>query len=269
MIKFKNILFESSGDDELDNKVNRKYLYLIDRHNPDIREKTDIYLNHHNNEPYNKQNFYFTIKSFLEKDLMLMSSETNIILFLWILNYKVNNFLTDNIDTGKDIFLCSVQYTGDEIEYDYEDVWEDCYDCEGSGSEREECQFCGGSGEIEDPDGEEGDTLVCDDCDGLGYVDQDCSTCGGEGGWDQEEEYDIQDIYFENYILTNKISDDIYYYKSIEEFFETIEPLIYCKMHSRKYRRDSRTENMGAEDELEDLHVNHFSLFDIKFNVLG
>lgn len=270
MIKFKNILFESSVDNELDNKINRKYLYLIDRHIPDIREKTDIYLNHYNNQSYDKQLFYRDMRSFLENDSMLASSEVNILLFLWLLNYKVNNFLTDKLNLGEDLFLCTVEYTGEDVNYDTSEEWEDCSDCEGSGVETRECQFCSGSGEIEDPDSEEGDTLVCDDCDGSGEVVKFCNSCGGEGGYPVEEEYSHQSVYYDVYILTNKISDDIYDYNSFSELLGIVEPLIYCKMYSKKYERDSRVDNMGAEDELEDLYIYNITPSNIKYgNILG
>ena len=55
--------------------------------------------------------------------------------------------------------------------------------CNGNGVNGD-CYTCDGTGEIEDEDGEEGDTLVCDECNGGG--EETCEWCAGDGEADCE-----------------------------------------------------------------------------------
>lgn len=62
----------------------------------------------------------------------------------------------------------------------------DCEECDGGGTQDEECDTCGGEGIVND--GER-----CGDCDGQGEQTHDCAYCGGDGtvepdidGWETE-----------------------------------------------------------------------------------
>jgi DnaJ-class molecular chaperone len=64
--------------------------------------------------------------------------------------------------------------------------------CDVKGMHREECSTCGGTGTIDDMDGDEC-TDDCDDCDGTGEVsetDPDCAVCTGD--WHFYVSIDVQ-----------------------------------------------------------------------------
>jgi hypothetical protein len=186
----------------------------------------------------------------------------------YLINSNVVDFTKDKIFLPTDMYLTIVEYTEEDYEITDEtdmvncpecEGWgnEVCYECDGSG--RETCWVCDGSEEIEDPDGEEGDTLVCDDCDGSGEMD--CNICGGEGeitcsycGGDAEvgedyEKYELTTItdYYISYLKlpenVRDLMDNNKYSFSMDYFYEWDDNFILWK---RNYT--SQDSKDGSDD---------------------
>jgi hypothetical protein len=88
--------------------------------------------------------FFGELKYFFTDVLHLEKHQVNDLIFLYIINLNVDNFLTDKLSTGEEFSLSYINCT-DEIKEDYRDVTERCSDCDGSG--KETCGYCDGSGE--------------------------------------------------------------------------------------------------------------------------
>ena len=174
MIKLINILNEESMGNSftpLDTPVNRKILNLVLKHHPELKTKLMDYYKNSETLPYRKNYVWRTITNFMEAKAGI-----------------------DDIEYSKHDDSEIVNDPNDEIEV--YDEWENvtCDDCRGYGTSEcnmcngngvnGDCYTCDGTGEIEDEDGEEGDTLVCDECNGGG--EETCEWCAGDGEADCE-----------------------------------------------------------------------------------
>ena len=89
--------------------------------------------------------------------------------------------------TNEPFWTTRIYYYEDEIsETIDEDSW-DCDRCGGSGWDVDECGYCGGGGEVESGDEDDG-TEECCDCEGSGEIETDCRMCGGECQFTSETE---------------------------------------------------------------------------------
>ena len=196
MIKFTQILEEKSPQShlsDLDSKVNRRLLNIISKQLP---KKIEIAY-----DAFNRNSRYKTfikssilpIKKFI-RDVLYISEPTRIGQLIWILllNGK-KNYLVDDITTKWDGYLYHISAYGD-IQEEWDTRYEECYECDGYGSNEEECQMCDGSGEEETDTDDEGNPIMisCDACEGSGQVTNDCEDCGGGGEVPEDyEEYTI------------------------------------------------------------------------------
>lgn len=182
-MKLLNIIKEAIGEEEndtsfLDKKFYRQALNYIrnNYHNlPTIKETTLLI----GDDTYHDQISYrlrklrrFIIDEFsgLKRDDIL------IILFLYVLNQNVKNYLTEPLNTGEGYNLYSVSYNGplDELEQEYDD---ECDNCNGHGSIESECDLCEGSGRIE----VDGEWEKCSVCQGYAVKEIECGDCYGSG----------------------------------------------------------------------------------------
>lgn len=246
MIKLINILLESE-DNVLSEIQLRRVLSIIDKSQPKLKIELKNYLRNSKNISFEDSNVYITISKFLRENLDLTDNYiVKQITLTYLINPNVIDFTKDKIFLPTDMYLTIVEYTEEDYEVTDETDWvdcpecdgwgtEECYECDGSGKD-ESCGECGGSGEIEDPNGEEGDTLVCDECDGSGEMNcyrcdgegkYDCSHCGGDS--EIEEEYEkyklttITDYYISYVKLPEKvrnIMDDNRYSFGMDYFYE-------------------------------------------------
>ena len=209
MFKLTNILLESE-DISLNEIQLRRVLSIIDKTQPKLKIELKNYLRKNKNISFEYSNVYRTISNFLIVNLDITNRHIiKQITLSYLINPNVVDFTKDKIFLPTDMYLTIVEYTEEDYEVTDATDYFSCLECDGAGFEREECQFCSGYGEKEDPDGEEGDTLVCDDCDGLGYVDQDCSYCDGGGNVVEDyEKYELTTI-TDNYISYVKLPEKI------------------------------------------------------------
>ena len=196
MIKFTQILEEKSPQSplsDLDSKVNRRLLNIISKQLP---KKIEIAYDAFNRNSRYKtfiKSYILPIQKFI-RDVLYISEPTRIGQLIWILllNGK-KNYLVDDITTNWDGYLYHISAYSDIAE-EWDTRYEDCYECDGYGSNDEECQMCDGSGEEETDTDEEGNPIMisCDSCEGSGEVTNDCEECGGGGEVPEDyEEYTI------------------------------------------------------------------------------
>lgn len=230
MIKLVNILNEESMGNSftpLDSIANRKILNLVLKHHPELKTKLKDYYKNSETLPYRKNYVYRTITNFMETKAGINDTEIiNQVTLLFLINPYVSDFLNEKLENGSNNFFTYFEYTGDEIEV--YDEWENktCKECRGYGTEvcnmcngsgvGGDCYTCDGTGEIEDEDGEEGDTLVCDECDGggeetcewcVGDGESDCEYCHGQGEVEEEFQSHQLKTYEKRYISFEPLND--------------------------------------------------------------
>lgn len=191
MIKLTQILKESSNDN-LDNPVYRKYLNALVKKNPQFIDEAKGYIHPkllRDSKIFNHgySNFYGKLSKFFGSGFFdLDSDRIKDLIFLFMINLDVKNFLTDELNVGQNFNYLRFSFIEPGYDYNSSDEWVDCDYCDGIGSSRDDCQTCDGSGEVM---GDDDETYTCNDCGGSGEVDNDCSYCGGDGGWDEEKEW--------------------------------------------------------------------------------
>ena len=167
MIKLTQILNESEGNlSYLDNKVYRKYLNVLNTKYPELQNEVKKYVYPDWGVVFDESVVYNKIAKFFGVDFFnLDKEEINELLFLFIINLNVKNFLTEELNVGNGLFFITMEMAEEGFDYYSETESISCDDCHGRGSEPETCTSCGGSGQIEDEDGE---METCDECDGSG-----------------------------------------------------------------------------------------------------
>jgi hypothetical protein len=210
-MKLLNIIKESVGEEEndtsfLDKKFYRQALNYI--HNnyynpPTIKETTLLIDDDHYSQLSHKlsglRRFIIDEFSGLKRDDIL------IILFLYVLNQNVKNYLTEPLNTGEGYNLYSVSYNG-PLDEDEEEEEEECDNCQGSGSIESECEECEGSGRIE----VDGEWEECSVCQGDGVKEIECKDCDGYGA--DRYTYTIYEIRnWESVIIVNGELNEIDY----------------------------------------------------------
>lgn len=289
-MKFINIINEDINHSNLDNLFYRKCLNLFSINHPEIRDK---FLGRVNcSDCYEDQSlihtpFFRELKYFFTDVLHLEKHQVNDLIFLYIINLNVDNFLTDKLSTGEEFTLSYINCT-DEIKEDYRDVTERCSDCDGQG-EIEcttcdgdgslECGYCGGSGvETEtDDEGEEQEiecsecrgagNETCIDCDGSGK--ETCRYCDGSGEWyDREHYYILEEI---QYTVLNLGDFKMPGNDDVTDFFQINKDKIYMvinkfysDVHEETYEGDLPYESNEIIDiESYDNYVRKFGTMDI------
>ena len=258
MFKLTNILLESE-DISLNEIQLRRVLSIIDKTQPELKIELKNYLSKNKNISFEYSNVYRTISNFLIVNLDITNRHIiKQITLSYLINPNVVDFTKDKIFLPTDMYLTIVEYTEEDYEVTDDTDYFSCLECDGAGFEREECQFCSGYGEKEDPDGEEGDTLVCDDCDGLGYVDQDCSYCDGGGEIAEDyEKYELTTI-TDNYISYVKLPEKIRnimdgnkYSFSMDYFYEWDDTFIlWSRNNSSQESKDGSDDISASPNEL-------------------
>jgi hypothetical protein len=187
MIKFKHILTES---EDLDTLLNRKLLNIL-------AKKFDLNFRYDDlSNPLIDQMRRSGIISFMEEILVLDYQKIAELCWLIFLNGSID-YLTDSIKTDETFYVYEVGHYG-EIGHEEVELDGDCGDCDGAGTQNNDCQTCQGSGEYDYGEGE----VECEDCGGGGEVEDDCWNCEGTGiDYFTEDEYYLTDntvIFYSN-----------------------------------------------------------------------
>ena len=127
------------------------------------------------------------LRHWLEDTFQLEKKDLANILYLVYRNTQVDDFLNDPLITNEPFWVTKIYYFEDEIVESTDEETYDCERCSGSGWDREECGYCGGGGEVESGDEDEGSEECCD-CEGSGEIETDCRMCGGECQFTSETE---------------------------------------------------------------------------------
>jgi hypothetical protein len=270
MIKLTNILKESESNlSYLDNKVYRKYLNVLNKKYPEIQNEVKKYV-YPNNEwgvefndskPYKKM-FDFFGADFFNLDV----EEKSDLIFLFIINLNVNDFLTEKLNVGDGLYFVTLEVAQEGSEYETETNRVTCDECNGRGSETYECPYCEGTGEISN---EEDETFACDDCNGSGENEEECSYCGGDGEYDEEEERYTKHIEKWNMIMTEKPNLSQIDYGAY--FIENYKDKVYMMIEMNSFW-DTKTENyesqLPEDSEILDYDVSEANRFGIRYIVL-
>ena len=187
-MKFINILNENISN--LSNPFYRKCLNLFSSNHPELK---DYFLTRINcSDCYQMDSIegtheFMEIEDFFLKELHLSVEQTNDLIFLYIINLNVDNFLTDELSTGEEYTLSYITCTDDDISEDSDGTSYGCENCDGEGSI--ECGDCDGEGSIEcgDCEGRGSGNETCNNCGGQGW--ETCNDCGGQGDFEEEEIY--------------------------------------------------------------------------------
>jgi hypothetical protein len=229
-------------------------------------------------------NQYKRLVNFFKHELSLENKDTKNLVFLYLINIDVNNFLTDRISTGEGFRLTFISCTSPNIEEDYREESYQCGDCHGSGEVEctncngegsLECGYCGGEGmEIEtDEEGEEQEiecnecrgegNETCDDCEGSGKVS--CDYCDGDGEQNTREHYyQMEEI---SYMV---IATDVLEWvnSDVDDFFERNSKNIYMtldKEYVESIQVDYEEEFNNKVNEIIDvINGNEITLDDIE-----
>lgn len=293
-MKLISLINEDINHSSLDNVFYRKCLNLFSSNFPEIK---NYFLSRVNCEDcYLEQSLIQTksfkvLKKFFYDDLHLEHKQVNDLIFLYIINLNVDNFLTDKLSTGEEYTLTYITCT-DEIKEDIRDTTERCDNCDGSGVETcnncdgdgsLECSYCDGSGveniEIDDNEEEEiecedcggSGTETCNDCDGDGVVS--CSYCGGSGEWyDREQYYILEEIQYTllsvgdfKKSISDHFSDD-----NIVDFFENNSDIIYMvlnKSYGDVYEEVHSDDLPFEENEITE--IESYDNYVTKFGTMG
>ena len=191
MIKFTKILKEEYDKKEfmyLDNPTNRRLLNVVNKQLSDIVKKSHHYF-HLEDSDVEIEDMILPIQMFLRNSLFITeSNHRGQLIWLILLNGDID-YLKGDIITQYKGYLYEMGYYS-AIESDWSDRQEDCYKCDGYGTNTDECSSCAGSGEEESGEEEEGTPIMitCPECNGSGEMDNDCDECGGGG--ETTEEYE-------------------------------------------------------------------------------
>lgn len=186
MIKLTQILNESEGNlSYLDNKVYRKYLNVLNKKYPELQNEVReyIYPKIEVGQQFNVSKPYYKMFDFFGMGFFNLDVDDKCdLIFLFILNLDVKDFLTEELNVANGLYFVTMEMAEEGFDYYSETQSVSCDDCHGRGSETETCTSCGGSGEYDEDNGE---TETCDECsDGIVYVD--CDYCGGSGEFDED-----------------------------------------------------------------------------------
>ena len=190
MLKEEQLKFNSDDTQTLDTLLNRKLLNIV-------AKKFDLNFRYNDlSNPIIDQMRRQGIFNFLDQTMVLDYQKITELCWLIFLNGPID-YLTDPIKTDETFYVYEVGYYS-EISEDEVDIDGDCGDCDGDGTQNNDCQGCQGSGEYDYGEGE----VECEDCGGGGEVEDDCWNCEGTGiDYFQETEYHLTDntlIFYSN-----------------------------------------------------------------------
>ena len=265
MIKLTQILNESEGNlSYLDNKVYRKYLNVLNTKYPELQNEVKKYVYPEWGQVFDESVVYNKIIKFFGVDFFnLDKEEINELLFLFIINLNVKNFLTEELNVGDGLFFITMEMAEEGFDYYRETESITCDDCHGRGSETETCTSCGGSGQIEDEDGE---METCDECDGSGSVEEECSYCGGDGEYDEDLNSVTKTINKWFMIMTEK--PDFPKIDNGSDFIEKYGDKVYMFTDVRSEEQTSEWENDLPDDlEILDYDVDVINKFTIRYMI--
>ena len=265
MIKLTQILNESESNlSYLDNKVYRKYLNVLNTKYPELQNEVKKYVYPEWGQVFDESVVYNKITKFFGVDFFnLDKEEINELLFLFIINLNVKNFLTEELNVGNGLFFITMEMAEEGFDYYSETESITCDDCHGRGSETETCTSCGGSGQIEDEDGE---METCDECDGSGSVEEECSYCGGDGEYDEDSNSVTKTINKWFMIMTEK--PDFPKIDNGSDFIEKYGDKVYMFTDVRSEEQTSDWENDLPDDlEILDYDVDVINKFTIRYMI--
>jgi len=233
MIRFKDILKES---EDLDTLVNRKLLNIV-------AKKFDLNFRYGDlSNPIIDQMRRGGIINFMDQTLVLGYQKIAELCWLIFLNGPID-YLTDPIKTDETFYVYEVGYYGN-IESEEVDLDGDCGDCDGRGTQNNDCQGCQGSGQYDYGEG----NVECEDCGGGGEVEDDCWNCEGTGiDYFTEDEYYLTDntiIFYSNEPNLDKPKVEE---TDFEKWYEDNESLLIPMVD-----RWADTESSFEREELED-----------------
>jgi hypothetical protein len=262
MIKLTQILNESESNlSYLDNKVYRKYLNVLNTKHPELQNEVKKYVYPEWGQVFDESSSYNKIIKFFGVGFFnLDKEEISDLVFLYILNLDVKNFLTEELNVGNGLYFVTMEMAEEGFDYYTETQSVTCDECSGRGSERETCSNCGGSGQIEDSDGE---TETCDECDGTGEEEVDCDYCS-DGEYDEEINSVTKTINKWFMIMTEK--PDFPQINNGSDFIEKYGDKVYMFTDVRTEEQTSEWENDLADDlEILDYDVDEINKFSIKY----
>lgn len=286
-MKFINIIKESSYQSNLDNIFYRKCLNMLSNSEPDLKDFfwEKVYCDDcFSDTSIIYSNQYKRLIKFFKDELSLDNKDTKNLIFLYLINIDVNNFLTDRISTGEGFRVSFISCTGPNIEEDYREESYQCEECHGSGEVEctncngegsLECGYCGGEGmEVEtDEEGEEQEiecseckgegNETCDDCEGSGKVS--CDYCDGDGEQNTREHYYQMEVISYMVIATDKLEWEN---SDVDDFFERNSRNIYMtldKEYVENIQVDYEEEFENRVNEITDvINGNEITLGDIE-----
>lgn len=189
-LKEGQLKFNSDDTQTLDTKMNRKLLNIV-------AKKFDLNFRYNDwNNPILDQMRRGGIFNFLDQTMVLDYQKITELCWLIFLNGPID-YLTDPLKTDETFYVYEVGYYS-EISEDEVEVDGECGDCDGDGTQNNDCQGCGGSGEYDYGEGE----VECEDCVGVGEVETECWNCEGSGvTYFYDDEFHITDntiIFYSN-----------------------------------------------------------------------
>ncbi len=269
MIKLTNILKESSSHlSYLDNKIYRKYLNVLNKKYPELQSEVKKYvfpnewgIQFNDSRPYKKM-FDFFGTDFFNLDV----EEKTDLIFLFIINLNINDFLTEKLNVGDGLYFVKLDVVGSGSSYDTETERFTCDECSGRGSETFECPYCNGVGEITN---DEDETFSCDECNGSGETEEECSYCGGDGEYESEEDRYTKHIEQWSMIMTEEPNFTQVDYG--DDFIKKYKDKVYM-MTEMNPEWDTKIENYESQlpEDLEilDYDVSEANRFGIRYIVL-
>jgi hypothetical protein len=266
MIKLTNILKESEGNlSYLDNKVYRKYLNVLNTKHPELQNEVKKYVYPEWGQVFDESSSYNKIIKFFGVGFFnLDREEISDLVFLYILNLDVKNFLTEELNVGDGLYFVTMEMAEEGFDYYTETQSVTCDECRGRGSEPETCSSCSGTGEIENYDGE---TETCDECDGTGEVEVDCDYCSGDGEYDEEINSVTKTINKWFMIMAEK--PDFPQIDNGSDFIEKYGDKVYMFTDVRTQEQTSEWENNLADDlEILDYDVDEINKFSIRYTIV-
>jgi hypothetical protein len=265
MIKLTQILNESESNlSYLDNKVYRKYLNVLNTKYPELQNEVKRYVYPEWGQVFDESSSYNKIIKFFGVGFFnLDKEEISDLVFLYILNLDVKNFLTEELNVGDGLYFVTMEMAEEGFDYYTENQTVTCDECSGRGSERETCSNCGGSGQIEDSDGE---TETCDECDGTGEEEVDCDYCS-DGEYDEEINSVTKTINKWFMIMTEK--PDFPKIENGSDFIENYGDKVYMFTDVRSEEQTSEWENDLSDDlEILDYDVDEINKFSIRYSIV-
>jgi len=286
-MKFINIINESSYQSNLDNIFYRKCLNMLSNSEPDLKDFfwQKVYCDDcFSDSSIIYSNQYKRLVNFFKHELSLENKDTKNLVFLYLINIDVNNFLTDRISTGEGFRLTFISCTSPNIEEDYREETYQCDECHGSGEV--ECRNCDGEGNLEcgycdgegmkietDGEGEEQE-IECSECGGAGN--ENCYDCDGSGKipcdyCDGAGEQHTRDHYYQmEEISYMVIATDVLEWvnSDVDDFFERNSKNIYMtldKEYVESIQVDYEEEFNNKVNEIIDvINGNEITLDDIE-----